>query len=994
MSDAKSSKQERNQRKKEAREAFQKRLDANLIRLCNEANETTKNSPFSLWLLAYYNALQIKYTIYEDDVYTDLKKAIRTKTIDSLPPKHKQLIRRHNLRVRMVSIMDPRSSSIRSNNDEFTNAKELVSLQINSSNSDINDEVNILDIPFKIAVPFNKIEQILKKVHTSNSSGDSSKDIHIGSNKVIYLVNEYFIGIPRIVVREYLKRCRVCQTSKIVTEKQLRRQRFLQSIPEGSLFERVQIDLFFIDEFNEEKDRRVLVPVVQIVDHKSKFRFAQILPSKEADYVVDFLHLVYSIIGPPKILQSDNGKEFINEKLIELNSHWNVQHVHSAPYHPQTNGVVERSNGVLKNVIKKWQISNPDKDWKPYLRFIVHQVNCIQHETLGISPYEYTFGIRSWKEKVLLTNIINDASEIADNEDVGDVASSSDDSIERSTIPPLPVIPNLNLSFSQSLNIPDDIRHQSAAIPDATLFTTLKKSLPTHLSTSTSSAVIPISSNIPLINHRKYDSNYNLIDEVEEYSSTTVVNTQERNDPGSRIDLFGANQGDTEARSFSHRTKADERFRKQTRIIKTAYDKNVVPATFEIGSVVGVVVPKRLRMQLCGSQRCGNIPAKIYNIHRSDGRINYYSVRVKDFKFSNKLNTQEMVALNGGSQAYSFEHSWSIESASIDALKAISLKNYMLNVINRTTEDSEASGIDLTSPSIVSLAQCAACQTDTNVLDMKQCSGCKNLMHISTDQCMKGGRQVPGKGKKAYCNIYCANVSGWYPILPSKDSNESGDILKDDAGASADDDAHSNALTVSTDASVKVSYKRGRNHEENVSLETNDVTAKKVRIKETKTSYYELPMAEYQNVNDFMAEYAKVKHLVKPIRWTNTKLIDLQLFINTWHVPMKDTIDALAKKINTFLKSIQILEPILPSPSQSPLISSNDFPDIACSVSSSSSNNPDSCRVCGELLDELSWHRCYCCKARMHGAVICSKSSRIIVDDDKLYCSIACSKAK
>lgn len=114
-----------------------------------------------------------------------------------------------------------------------------------------------------------------------------------------------------------------------------------------------------------------------------------------------------------------------------------MKHILSSAYHPQTNGCVENANGSLKEYIRKWQLANVDKDWKTYLQLIVHQLNSSQHATLGISPYEYSFGIPSWKERSLTNNIVrNNGNEVDDEgEDDGEM---SDENL--SNVSPLPVI--------------------------------------------------------------------------------------------------------------------------------------------------------------------------------------------------------------------------------------------------------------------------------------------------------------------------------------------------------------------------------------------------------------------------------------------------------------------------------------------------------------------------------------------------------------------------
>lgn len=51
--------------------------------------------------------------------------------------------------------------------------------------------------------------------------------------------------------------------------------------------------------------------ILHVKDHFTKFSWLTPLPSKEAKHVADFLCQLFYTFGPPRILQSDNGKEFV-----------------------------------------------------------------------------------------------------------------------------------------------------------------------------------------------------------------------------------------------------------------------------------------------------------------------------------------------------------------------------------------------------------------------------------------------------------------------------------------------------------------------------------------------------------------------------------------------------------------------------------------------------------------------------------------------------------
>ena len=63
--------------------------------------------------------------------------------------------------------------------------------------------------------------------------------------------------------------------------------------------------------------------ILHIVDHWSKFTFAFPLTQKSAKEVTSALEKrVFPFIGLPSIIQSDNGREFVNKLIEEVVASW------------------------------------------------------------------------------------------------------------------------------------------------------------------------------------------------------------------------------------------------------------------------------------------------------------------------------------------------------------------------------------------------------------------------------------------------------------------------------------------------------------------------------------------------------------------------------------------------------------------------------------------------------------------------------------------------
>jgi hypothetical protein len=79
--------------------------------------------------------------------------------------------------------------------------------------------------------------------------------------------------------------------------------------------------------------------ICNIVDCYSRFAFGTCIKQKTAKEVSDVLLRFIYLFGPPRILQTDNGKEFNNADLTAVMEEFKTRHVNGRPYHPQSQGI-------------------------------------------------------------------------------------------------------------------------------------------------------------------------------------------------------------------------------------------------------------------------------------------------------------------------------------------------------------------------------------------------------------------------------------------------------------------------------------------------------------------------------------------------------------------------------------------------------------------------------------------------------------------------------
>src|SRR6185437_6179072 len=131
----------------------------------------------------------------------------------------------------------------------------------------------------------------------------------------------------------------------------------------------------------------------------SKFLVAVPIKNKEAGTVGAHLHKdVFKILGPPAVLQSDNGKEFVANIITQICGALNITIRHGRPRHPQSQGQIERLNQTVGCGFTKllWDQHNQlqQKDWMNVIDVFVTSYNSTVHTAHGRTPHKALFG---WK---------------------------------------------------------------------------------------------------------------------------------------------------------------------------------------------------------------------------------------------------------------------------------------------------------------------------------------------------------------------------------------------------------------------------------------------------------------------------------------------------------------------------------------------------------------------------------------------------------------------
>ena len=138
------------------------------------------------------------------------------------------------------------------------------------------------------------------------------------------------------------------------------------------------------------------VKLMVIQDHFSKYVQVAIAEDEKADTVAWLLYNSwYRFVGLPARILTDQGPAF-NSTVFRCLQKWlGVMQSRTSSYHPQTNGLVERFNQTLKNMLGKLA-GDRKVSWPNYLASAILAYNCTRSAVTGYSPYFLMFGRRPY----------------------------------------------------------------------------------------------------------------------------------------------------------------------------------------------------------------------------------------------------------------------------------------------------------------------------------------------------------------------------------------------------------------------------------------------------------------------------------------------------------------------------------------------------------------------------------------------------------------------
>ncbi|MCO5592174.1 hypothetical protein L7F22_046170 [Adiantum nelumboides] len=132
--------------------------------------------------------------------------------------------------------------------------------------------------------------------------------------------------------------------------------------------------------------------ILVAIDYMTRWVEAQSVAKVNEKIVSRFVYThIFCKFGTPLEIVFDNGQGFRKGLLTEVCEELHILHWHSTPHYPQSNGLVEKANGVIAGIIRK-MVKSKKKLWDDFLDKALWAYRTTYREAIEFTPFHLVYG--------------------------------------------------------------------------------------------------------------------------------------------------------------------------------------------------------------------------------------------------------------------------------------------------------------------------------------------------------------------------------------------------------------------------------------------------------------------------------------------------------------------------------------------------------------------------------------------------------------------------
>lgn len=223
--------------------------------------------------------------------------------------------------------------------------------------------------------------QIIREFHENPMGG------HQGTTRTHQRISQHhnWKGM-RKQIKKYIRECATCQANK--SSNRTAREPMTITTTASRPFEKIYMDI--VGPLTKSYNGNVFILTLQ--DDLSKFAWAAPMPNHEANTVAKFFVTQFVCLhGLPQSLVTDCGTEFLSKVFKEVCQLLKIKQTSTSPYHPQSNGSLERSHRTLAEYLRSFVNKDP-QNWDTHVPFAMFCHNSTTHTSTKYQPYQLVYG--------------------------------------------------------------------------------------------------------------------------------------------------------------------------------------------------------------------------------------------------------------------------------------------------------------------------------------------------------------------------------------------------------------------------------------------------------------------------------------------------------------------------------------------------------------------------------------------------------------------------
>ena len=232
----------------------------------------------------------------------------------------------------------------------------------------VNESADLVMRDHQIVIPSTLQKRVVELAHEGHQG--------MSKTKALIRTKVWFPGIDA-AVEESVKRCIPCQTNSTRRET---KPLAMSTLPRGPWLE-LSIDFCGPLPTGEY--------LLMSMDEFSRFPVVEVVRSTSAETVIPVVDNVFSLLGYPEIVKSDNGPPFNGHVWKAFMQENGIRHRKITPLWPQANAQAEAFNKPLMKAIRTASISRTS--WRREMRKFLRAYRCTPHVTTEFTPHRLMF---------------------------------------------------------------------------------------------------------------------------------------------------------------------------------------------------------------------------------------------------------------------------------------------------------------------------------------------------------------------------------------------------------------------------------------------------------------------------------------------------------------------------------------------------------------------------------------------------------------------------